>query len=458
MRTAPLTLILLYIVSSILLFFWGPLPWPVINRFEVQAFLALALTGITIGFLTGSSGKPAESIFLHWRYIVIGGAVLSAILLPISAYLYTGKMPWQIIEALRDQNHAYEEFQRRLTQPHGSRTLISSARALAYPVIFAVIPLGILHWRSMTAALWLAWSITALSSAILSVLRGTDREIFDLLMISCFTVLVAVARECVRRKLTISSLILSRRAMIATVVFVCLTAVATAAFVDRRIQRTGYSPAAYAAGTRDAPTIIAHIEKDNGWNDLMCIRAICTQRNHPLIEPLPIPAKYGVFMLTSYLTNGYYGLSLAMSEQDWNSTRGLGHSQALMRIYEKLTGDTDLYKQSVTYGLRDKEWSDGAEWSTIFPWLANDVGFWPGSLILIAILAFIWGKSWVCAVWSNDDAAAIVFAFLVQLFVYLPANNQLAQTLDAYFAFTAWLGLWAWRLRRQGNLSRLDSR
>ncbi len=59
------------------------------------------------------------------------------------------------------------------------------------------------------------------------------------------------------------------------------------------------------------------------------------------------------------------------------------------------------------------EWSDNTEWSTIFPWLANDVGF-TGSLIVVFFLGILFGKSWRDAATGNDFAA-IVFCLLFQL-------------------------------------------
>jgi hypothetical protein len=73
--------------------------------------------------------------------------------------------------------------------------------------------------------------------------------------------------------------------------------------------------------------------------------------------------------------------------------------------------------------------------------LANDVGF-VGSLLLVGLMARWFRQSWSDAVRSNNDLAAIVFVFLCIAFVYLPANHQLAQTLDSYFAFIVTLIAW----------------
>jgi hypothetical protein len=149
-----------------------------------------------------------------------------------------------------------------------------------------------------------------------------------------------------------------------------------------------------------------------------------------------------VITATGYLTQGYHGLSLALKNVDQaESTYGIGHSQALRRVYEAFTGDTSLYQRGYTYSLKRQNWDDASQWSTIFPWIANDVGFVP-TIAIMALLALLWGRSWRDAVGAADDVAAIVFCFLFQLFMYVPANNQIAQTLDAYVGFVCWLLFW----------------
>jgi hypothetical protein len=440
LRLLPLTLILIYFLATLALFFLGPLDWPIPNPAALTLFLAFVLIGIGTFYLVGAGGEAMGTPFRYWRTVIIVGAFLSIAILFPSAYFYAGKMPWQVIDAFRDQNAVYDALQKKLAETAGERTLISIIRAITFPAIFAVVPLGILNWRVMTWKLWLLVLATALSSVIFSVLRGTDREVFDVIIIISASILVLIARWCVATGATLSQVLVRRSTVIGAIVFLVVAGIALSLFADRRAQRTGYTPEAYANGTRNAPSLAAHLDTLGGWRDVMCIRDICLDPDHPLVRYVDAPKKYALLMLTSYLTQGYYGLSLAMTE-DFHSTLGAGHSPVIARTLERLMHDNAIYEKGYTFRLRSLGWSDESQWATIFPWLANDVGF-PGAIAVICLFAFLWGRSWLDAVGRHDDRAAIVFCLLFQLFVYVPANNQLAQTFDAYFTLVGWCAYW----------------
>ena len=440
LRLLPLTLILIYLFATIALFLFGPLPWPVTNVRAVNLFLAAAIGGIAVCYVIGSGGVGSGEPIASWRRLIIVGALLSVAILFPSAYYYAGKMPWQVWEAMKDQNAVYEALQKKLVETAGSRTMISIVRAVTYPLIIAVLPLAILNWRAMVWWLWLLVLAAVLSSVNFSVLRGTDRELFDAIFIAGASVMILIGRWIVAANLPLRRALIRPSTVIGGIAFVITVLVALSLFADRRIGRTGYTPEAFANGTKDAPSIEAHLQRPGGWTDIMCIRRICLDQQHPLVRYGSVRAQYSILMLTSYLTQGYYGLSLAMTEE-FHSTLGIGHSSVIARTVERITHNNAIYERGYTYGLRRLDWSDESQWSTIFPWLANDVGF-PGAVVVISLLAFLWARSWRDAVAGGDDRAAIVFCMLFQLFIYVPANNQLAQTFDAYLALTFWCGCW----------------
>jgi hypothetical protein len=440
LRALPFTLMMIYLLSTILLFWFGPLDWPTPNPKTMALFLTCAVFGICAFYVVGAQDEPEGRPISSWRSIIVAGAILSVVILFPSAHYYADKMPWQILDALKDQKAAYDALQKKLVDTAGTRTLISAVRAMVYPVIFAALPLSILNWRRMSWWLWILTAAAVCSGLIFSILRGTDREGFDMIIIAGASGFVVAARSCVARNATLSDIILNRKTLAGAVLFLVIASFALSVFADRRAQRTGYTPEAFAAGTRDAPSLAEHLKSGAGWGDVMCIRDICLDPDHVLVRYVDAPKKYTILMLTSYLTQGYFGLSLAMTNRQ-SSTLGIGHSSVITRLYERLTHDASLYERSYTFGLRQMHWSDESQWSSIFPWLANDVGF-PGSIAVICLLAFLWGRSWRDAVGANNDAAAIVFCLLFQLFVYVPANNQLAQTFDAYFTITGWCAFW----------------
>src|SRR5262249_59886974 len=135
--------------------------------------------------------------------------------------------------------------------------------------------------------------------------------------------------------------------------------------------------------------------------------------------------RFAASIAAAYFSQGYYGLSLALDVGDFQSTWGIGHAPFVAALYTSLTGDDELYTHSYTYRLRDVGWSDEHQWSTMFPWLANDISF-VGVPILMLLIGFAFGASWRDAVFANDDRAAVVFAIFFILLGYLPAKLQSA--------------------------------
>ena len=328
-------------------------------------------------------------------------------------------MPWQVLEALRDQNLAYRTMLDRLVETEGTRAPLALLRAATYPLVFAVVPLGVLHWNRLGWILRVLLLASLASNLVFSILRGTDRETFDAAIAVATAVLIATGRYCVRDRLAISDLFARPRTFAALAILCVVAAMAVNTFSDRKALRYGGDLSKVCVGEQ-----------------------ICADPHHPLLRGLQTGGQFTVAMITAYLAQGYYGLSLAIN-LDFQSTFGFGHSPLAARIYEAATGDTSLYERSYTYRLRDWGWSDENQWSTFFTWIANDIGF-PATIPVIALIGWIGGLAWKDAVFAGNDRAAIVFCFFVQMCVYLPANDQIMQTLDAYFAIIVWTAVWIW--------------
>ena len=49
------------------------------------------------------------------------------------------------------------------------------------------------------------------------------------------------------------------------------------------------------------------------------------------------------------------------------------------------------------------------------------------------------------AIFKKNDPSAMVFSFILVFFMYMPANNQIAQAPDSYFSFIFWLVVWVFQ-------------
>ena len=175
----PIRLVLGYVAATVFVFVYGPFDWPIDNWGTLFGFLAVTMLALWLGFRWAVARTAAGTSFGGWRSVIVFGAAASVIILFVAAPVYTGRMPWEILEALSDQGAAFRNLQDQLELTAGTRGPIALARILTWPLVFAVLPLGILHWAEMGAGLRVLVLTTIGAIIVSSILRGTDREIAD---------------------------------------------------------------------------------------------------------------------------------------------------------------------------------------------------------------------------------------------------------------------------------------
>lgn len=414
-RHAPFAAVLLYVVASTLVFWFGPIPWPVANVIDMAAFQLAALLALSVGYLSAGRAATSDCNFNLRPALLIGLIGVIALQVPITL-AYTDKYPWDVITAISDQRMVYEEMLERLTSTQGERFYLPLVRSLIMPVFLVGVGYGLLNFKSLTRFQQALLLIGLLCPVNLSLLRGTDKEIADLIIIVLGFLLVAYCRNVFRVEPTVrrpASLGAKRLFVIAFVVIVLFFFF----FSYRKYQR-----------------LDGVIE--------FCLQEglICADYSGPIMSLLPDFIAFGFAMISAYLTNGYYGLSLAL-DLPFESAFGLGHSSALLGLYERISGSTTLFDSTYIARISDLGWDHRHYWASLYTWLANDVHF-IGALAIVGFLARWFRQAWRDAVYARNDAAAVVFVLLCIAFLYLPANNQIGQTFDLYFSFIGAFVLW----------------
>jgi hypothetical protein len=430
----PIRVALVYFASTFLVFVFSPFDWPVDDWVLLIGFLSACMGLLWAGFRFAVTGRPVQCLRLQPRRIIVIAATAALAVLFIAAPIYTGKMPWQVFEALRDQGAAYSSLQEQLELTSGSRGPIALLRILTWPFVFAALPLGILHWAELSARLRAAVVVVVLSIVTQSILRGTDRESADLLTVAVSTLGVLSARRMLSTGTGLVKLLWGAKYRLAAGLMLLMAL--GILFVERKEQRLGNAATLCVGASDQNPT-----------------GGICADFDYPPFVQFDLDDRYrmAVMMAAAYLGQGYYGLSLALQMSDFHPTWGIGHAPFLTALYANITGNEEFYKRSYTYRLREIGWSDESQWSTMFPWVANDISFF-GAAFLMLLIGTTFGAAWRDAVFAQDDRAAIVFALLCIMLVYLPANSQVTLVPDHYFALLTWLGLWFRGRRRSPRL------
>ncbi len=425
----PLVLVLGYLAATFLLFLIWPVNWPIYpfdNWLRLIAYVALCLTTIGAAAWVGSSGPTRVTTPLpRLPLLLMAGATAAVLLLAPTSYTYTGRPPWTVLDALRDQGAAYKRLQAQLADAAGQHLGMALLRGACAPFIYAVLPLGILRWRTIGWTGRVAVAVTAACSVVFSIMRGTDKEIADLFVVGVSAALVSFGRNqaCGQK----GGQIVRRywRWALAAIVFVY---VAQGLYTERKDLRLN-------AGRAMRTSVCA-----NGSH-------ICADIDNPWIAWLPERQRFGVSLFILSTCSGYYGLDLAL-EKPFESSWGVGHSPVALNLYEAVTKDRAPHLRTYTWRNGQENWQEEYYWSTLVTWIANDTGF-GGAVLVLGIIGWLWGWWWREAAAGMSDPAAVLFALTTTMMVYFPANNQVFLTADGYTVAAVWVAVWIWHRSRR---------
>ena len=140
----------------------------------------------------------------------------------------------------------------------------------------------------------------------------------------------------------------------------------------------------------------------------------------------------------TYLTQGYYHLGLAL-DIDFTTTYFFGSNPASLNFGNSVLG-LDLWEKTYMFKLyKEKGVSDIAQWHSAYMWFANDVSFF-GVPIILFLLGFFSGYAYKITILNNDLLSSFVFVMLINIQIFLFANNSfLAQY---YYSFVMVFIIW----------------
>ncbi|HEY7806307.1 MAG TPA: hypothetical protein VIC34_03825 [Croceibacterium sp.] len=425
----PLFVVMGYVVLTFVLFLTWPINWPIYRGWDwaiLTLYVLLCFFALSSAAMAGSAGRAHLAAPLPGiRALLFAGAAASALLLAPSCLAYTGRGPWDVLDALRNQGEAYRLLQFQLYFGESrERALVVASRFLAGPLMYAVLPLGVIHWRRIGWTGRAALAVSVVCSIVFSIMRGTDKEIADLFLIGFAALMVSLGRA-----LTLSgrSVRVARRFWLPALIGLALLIPAQGLFTERKEARL--------PGFDNKAVVCANNSR------------ICADLDSPLIAWLPFQERFGLSEFILATSSGWFGLHLAL-QKPFESSLGVGHSPAALSVYEALTGDDQPHKRTYTYRNGADEWPEDNYWSTLIAWIANDVGF-TGAVAMLALIGFAWGVWWREAAAGMSDPAAVLFVLATTTVFYLPANNQVFAAYEGYSIFFAWLGVWWWHRSRQ---------
>ena len=111
---------------------------------------------------------------------------------------------------------------------------------------------------------------------------------------------------------------------------------------------------------------------------------VIADEDNLLIAFLPDSSKGVGSMFISYLTQGYYALSMALDEP-FVPCYGIGNSYFFTGLSRRFLGPTTISDRTYPARLETYGWDRFGKWHTFYTWVASDVSF-PGVLLVMVLV------------------------------------------------------------------------
>lgn len=378
-----------WVVATVALFYWGPIDWLGAESVMVGAYVLLNLLAFNLGAqltfkapvrLTHPLPLPDGRAF---AYLAVGAFVLLSV---AHLYFVTGRNAFSPSAYSLEFGVVYSEFYQtqRGLERGWLAFVVMATKGILFPVVLA---LFVKHFRTRRPLV----VMVVLSLAVSSVLRGTDKELVDLL------ILVGVTASCYG--------LLTRRVLL---VGIGVGTGLLALFGVRRMSRYGGDPPACLPES-----------------------SVCFDYSSGVAKTLGRNAEFVYVLFTNYVTQGYQGLALAL-ELEWIPNFGLGSLPLIKTIACRSSG-VGCNLSDYSDRLQATGWDTTTRWTSAYPTIANDVSFW-----LVPVVMLMFGICFAKArsVWNATQApeAACALITLAIFWLYSSANMQVGISLDWTFA------------------------
>jgi hypothetical protein len=413
----PLVIFLSWNLLTYLVFLFGPFDWRIDNVLLVSFFVFSCLLSIALGFLVGT--KTAYSIrFNIQKHRNLSNLILylGGVIFLLSIYFYTGKIPWDLPSYIfNDSSINYNDFQSYIASSgRDSRVLFVIFKIFLQPFIIVKIFETLFSWKIVNLLQKLSLISLISGWLLFSISRGTDKEIGDIFLLF-FVFLASRYAISPQKSLNQQPLAIPLLKIIFTIILsISLLLTLVQIFSQRKFDRL--------------------------QNTTVCLfEANTCSELHFGDDDFSKSIEFSVSIISSYISQGYYGLSLALKEE-FESTFGTSHSLFLLDLTKGVLG-SDFIERSYLVKNGRYGWSYLTNWSTAYVAIASDISFIAVPFVFL-FAGFLFACVWINYLATKNIYTLSLFYYFVVFFVYLPANMQVTNTPESYFAVLTLLFIW----------------
>jgi len=403
----PLLFLLFWMFSTLVVYFWGPVFYSGANNDLVVVliifFCFMGVAGYFLGLgiskrlFFNKSQYIFKVNFYIFSFLTLASSIISNEVLVKSGSLFPSNY-FLIFDGFSSLGDLYYNSKSE-SSGYGGSVLLSFFFGVLGPFRYFYIPYLILHWPKIGFAKRIVGSMLVFLPVLTGVSIGTNKPIFDSAFITAisFFVFLVYAKNFKDFQLEY----FCRKGIKVGFIFVMFSVIVFG----------------YAMNGRGVT--FEYIESNSPRGDISVSSDIAENG-----------VSVSLVMLSHYIVQGYYGLSLAIGK-DFESTYGLGHSPFLLRQYEKVSGGSlskNTYQEKI-----DNDWASGVRWPSAFTFYANDVSFF-GVPFVGFFQMMIFGICWYLGVYKGMRELIYSLPLHFQQVIFLSANNQVFSFADGFFA------------------------
>ncbi|WP_422668380.1 hypothetical protein [Candidatus Methylopumilus planktonicus] len=403
----PLYFFQAYLSIILLFYLFGPWNFTNSNTAQTTLYLLTSQVFIGVGYILGV--KSQKKLDLNYKsskfkdlagikFIRQGILVNFLLFIPLSLSR-TGDIFPNTIFSLFHPGDAYLQNYHRLLNGN-SFVFAEYLRSFLSPWAIGILPVLIIYWQSVTKFYKALAVVCIFLNITLYIATGTNKGIADFAVIFPWFFILYKINSKDGLKFNIKYALLFSLIFFMFIIFFVLA-----------MKGRGVSTSDFDLG-----------------------REIFTPSKSTLLSSLPVSLQVGYLSLVRYLCQGYYALSLCFSlEHTW--TFGFGNSMVLARNAD-IFFDTNFFQINSFPGMLESTYGYSREglWHSVYPWLASDFGFF-GALIVIGFFSFLLALTWCRVIAFKRPFEVTLLYLLIVFFYYIPANNQIFQSLETLICF-----------------------
>lgn len=439
---APLLLVEAYLLFGLWLFFSGPIYWPLKNQAEFLGFIFLYHAFFITGYILQSQlfvKHPAvestlqraaigDNIFIRYFWFILLMAFVANVVIHRNTTLSNSYIP----------NDFFAGLYRGLVIPWEARAFYASAASsigfvknpyitaitlFTGPFKYILLPGLVFYWHVLSNVRRVAGMLVLTIPLLTGVIASLSVINFSYVFIisTCLGVLLVSNKSS-----GIISTLKQRKFFLAFLIFMFLFS-----FWQFYSVKSAHSPY----------QVVVENSKPQSF-DYLKQKGIALRSEETGAERSNIVDFYE--KLTSYMVQGYYGMSISLDE-NFQSSYGIGHSVFLQKSFAQYLG-IDVRDRTFPHKITEK-WDEFVYWHSFYTYIANDVGFWgvaPTMLILGAYFSYVY----LSATLHENFYAKMLLPLLGILFLYIPANNQIFGFLESMTSFWILTALFALSKKR----------